>query len=116
VRVLVVDDHPSFRRSARLLLEAEGWSVVGEAADAAGAVREAQALKPDLVLLDVNLPDGDGRDVARELAAADGAPRIVLVSSRAPADFAPLGPGDGAVAFLAKGELSAAALAAALGG
>ena len=117
MRVLVVDDHPSFRASARMLLEADGFEVVGEAADAAKARRQVAALRPDLVLLDVNLPDGDGRDVARELAAPGGAgPRVVLVSSREPADFAPLAPGDGAVAFIAKGELTGAALAAAVRG
>lgn len=97
-----------------MLLEADGFTVVGEAADAAEAVERTRALHPELVLLDVNLPDADGRDVARMLAAVEGAPLVVLVSSREPADFAPLAPGDGAVAFIAKGELSGAALAEAL--
>src|SRR5690349_19372536 len=63
--VLIVDDHPSFRASARRLLEAEGYLVVGEAPDGASALSRAAELAPDLVLLDVALPDQDGFEVAR---------------------------------------------------
>ena len=66
-RVLIVDDHPSFRASARVLLEAEGFDVVGEAADGAQAITEAGRLRPEVVLLDVQLPDIDGFDVAARL-------------------------------------------------
>jgi DNA-binding NarL/FixJ family response regulator len=59
-RVLIVDDHPSFRRSARALLEAEGFTVVAEAEDAAGALDAVARLRPDVVLLDIQLPDLDG--------------------------------------------------------
>ena len=62
--VLIVDDHPSFRASARVLLEAEGFDVIGEAADGTSGIAEARRLRPDLVLLDVQLPDIDGFDVA----------------------------------------------------
>ena len=65
--MLIVDDHPSFRQSARLLLESEGWDVVGEAADGRAALAAAQELGPDLVLLDVQLPDLDGFEVSRRL-------------------------------------------------
>ena len=70
--VLIVDDHPSFRASARVLLEAEGFDVIGEAADGASGIAEAQRLRPDLVLLDVQLPDIDGFDVASRLSNGAG--------------------------------------------
>ena len=66
-RVLIVDDHPSFRASARRLLEAEGFAVVGEAGDGAEALARAAELDPELILLDVQLPDLDGFEVARRV-------------------------------------------------
>jgi DNA-binding NarL/FixJ family response regulator len=105
--VLIVDDHPSFRSTARLLLESEGFDVIGEAADGLEAIRSCGELRPDLVLLDVNLPDIDGFDVAHRLTDGDAtAPAIVLVSSRDPADFGPLVARSGACGFIPKGELS----------
>jgi len=111
--VLIVDDHPSFRSSARALLESEGFDVVGEAEDAASALTAVRALHPDVVLLDVQLPDGDGFEVCEALAR-DGAPRIVLVSSRDRTDYGDCVECSGAVGFIAKAELSGAALAEAL--
>ena len=70
--VLIVDDHPSFRASARRMLEAAGYEVLGEAEDGAAALAAAQQLTPDLVLLDLRLPDIDGFEVARRLLDADG--------------------------------------------
>ena len=70
--VLIVDDHPSFRASARMLLECEGYEVVGEAADGRAALEAVRELEPDLVLLDVQLPDIDGPEVAARLAEANG--------------------------------------------
>lgn len=113
-RVLVVDDHPSFRASVRLLLEAEGFDVVGEASNLAGAVAQAAALEPDVVLLDVQLPDGDGFALARRLCAEGRAPRIVLVSSRDESDYGHLVGDCGAIGFIAKGDLTGSALAALL--
>lgn len=105
--VLIVDDHPSFRRSARTLLEAEGYVVVGEAADGGSALVEAARLRPEIVLLDVALPDMDGFAVAERLTAANGsAPAVVLVSSRDGADFGPLVARSGARGFVPKAELS----------
>src|SRR5262249_61907301 len=80
--VLVVDDHPSFRATARAPLEAEGFSVIGEAADGEEALAKTVELDPDLVLLDIQLPDLDGFEVARRLEANGASPAIVLVSSR----------------------------------
>ena len=73
--VLIVDDHPSFRLSARRMLEADGYAVVGEAEDGAAAIAAVRELDPDLVLLDVQLPDLDGFEVAARLRAAGGALR-----------------------------------------
>src|SRR4051812_48582904 len=84
---LVVDDHAGFRTSARFLLELEGFEVVGEAADGATAITAAERLQPDVVLLDVQLPDGQGYDVAREILARGLDARIVLVSSRDESDY-----------------------------
>ena len=108
--VLIVDDHPSFRATARLLLEFDGWTVVGEAADGAGALAAAGRLRPDMVLLDVNLPDTDGFDVAARIAEARDAPAVVLVSSRDERDFGTLVGRCGARGFLSKADLSGEAL------
>jgi len=113
--VLIVDDHPSFRSTARALLSAEGFEVVGEAEDGASAIAAAEQLHPELVLLDVQLPDMDGFAVARRLCKLNGgAPSIVLTSSRDAADFGPLVERCGAAAFVPKDELCGAALRAVL--
>ena len=110
--VLIVDDHPSFRTTARALLEAEGYQVVGEAENGVEALRLAKELHPDLVLLDVQLPDFDGFEVATRLHALGvEAPRIVLTSSRDAADFGPLVTQCGARGFVPKAELSGGTLA-----
>ena len=114
--VLIVDDHPSFRYLARTLLESEGFQVVGEAQDGASAVEAAGQLQPQVVLLDVQLPDTDGFDVARRLTAANASePAVVLTSSRDAPDFGPLIEESGARGFIPKAELSGAALFALLG-
>jgi DNA-binding NarL/FixJ family response regulator len=110
--ILIVDDHPSFRACARLLLEAEGYEVVGEAATAAEALARAGTLRPDVVLLDVQLPDGDGFALAGQLAGNGGAPRVVIVSSRD--GYESLAADSGAAGFIAKGELTGPALKALL--
>ena len=108
--LLIVDDHPSFRATARLLLEAEGFVVVGEAANGAEALTQAAALRPDVVLLDVNLPDIDGFGVAARLTENDAGPAIVLCSSRDAGDFGELIARSGARGFVAKADLSGAAV------
>jgi CheY-like chemotaxis protein len=109
--VLIVDDHASFRRFARWRLVAEGFDVVGEAADGASALGAASALRPDVVLLDVQLPDVDGFRVALELTAHEPPPAVVLVSSRARSDYGSLVDASRAVGFLTKADLNGAALA-----
>ena len=105
-RVLIVDDHPSFRASARVLLEAEGFDVIGEAADGTTALAEARRLRPDVVLLDVQLPDFDGFDVASRLTGDEESPCVILVSSRDGSDFGPLVGRSGARGFITKADLS----------
>jgi DNA-binding NarL/FixJ family response regulator len=114
-RILIVDDHPSFRASARALLEADGFEVVGEAVDGHSAVLSAQALLPDVVLLDVQLPDLDGFQVAGRLARAEHKPAVVLTSNRDLADIEPLVSASPARGFVAKHELHGAAIDALVG-
>src|SRR5215216_99007 len=109
-RVLVVDDHPSFRRCANALLTAEGFEVVGEAEDGATAVTLAAEVAPDLVLLDIQLPDVDGFEVARRLLEFEPGLPIVLVSSRDRDAYGARIEQSGALGFIAKPELSGAAL------
>src|SRR5690349_10966372 len=104
--VLIVDDHPSFRGTARVLLESEGFEVVAEAADGTEALALVRELHPEVVLLDIQLPDMDGFEVARRLNANGASPEIVLVSSRDAADYGDLVDSCGARGFLPKAELS----------
>ena len=113
--VLIVDDHAAFRASARALLEAEGFQVVGEAADGAGAVAAVAILRPAIVLLDIQLPDVDGFAVAQQLASAPGAPAVVLISSRDAATYGPRLQATPARGFIPKSGLSGEALAALTG-
>jgi DNA-binding NarL/FixJ family response regulator len=113
--VLVVDDHPSFRATARALLEAEGFDVVGEAADGAEALAKSEELHPDVILLDVQLPDLDGFALCKRLCGNGGSPAVVLVSSRDASDYGDLIPACGARGFVPKGELSGASVRALLG-
>ena len=112
--VLIVDDHPSFRVTARALLEAEGYEIVGEAEDGEGAIEATHRLQPEIVLLDVQLPDIDGFDVAARLMSNGSSPAIVLTSSREASEFGALIARSGARGFIAKADLSGAALAALL--
>jgi DNA-binding NarL/FixJ family response regulator len=113
-RVLIVDDHPSFRASARAVLEAEGFEVVGEAADGASALAAARALGPDVVLLDVQLPDANGFDICEFLCATSPPPSIVLVSTRDAFDYNGLIDRSLARGFISKADLSGDAIRALL--
>ena len=110
MKVLIVDDHAGFRASARRMLEADGFEVVAEAGTGADALMAADAWKPELVLLDVHLPDVQGFDVAERLTVNGSAPAVVLTSSHEAADFGPLVERSGARAFIPKSELSGEAL------
>jgi DNA-binding NarL/FixJ family response regulator len=112
--VLIVDDHPSFRASARTLLEAEGYEVVGEAENGKAAIEAVKRLHPDLVLLDVQLPDLDGFRVADQLRKLADPPAVVLTSSRDGADYGRCIGECGANGFVPKADLSGAAIAALL--
>ena len=111
---LIVDDHAGFRASARILLEDEGFDVVGEAADGRSGIDLARALAPDLVLLDIALPDVSGLDVADTLAGGDSL--VVLTSSRQPVDFGARLRETEAAGFISKDDLSAETLAELLRG
>ena len=108
--VLVVDDHPSFRVTARALLETEGFAVIGEAEDGASALECVTRLHPDVVLLDVQLPDMDGFAVAHRLREDGDRAVVILTSSRDAADFGSLIEASGARGFVAKADLSGAAI------
>jgi two-component system response regulator EvgA len=112
--VLIVDDHASFRVSATRVLECAGYDVIGAARDGQSAIAAARDLCPDVVVLDVELPDIDGFEVARRLAVGDYAPAVILTSSRDSSEFGGIIAGSGARGFLPKGELSGPALAALL--
>jgi len=113
-RVLIVDDHIGFRRLARLLVEQIGRVVIGEASTGAEALSTARRLKPDLVLLDIQLPDLDGLTVAASLTSEAEPPAVVLVSSHDATDYGPRLEGCGALGFIAKADLSAESLTALL--
>ena len=113
--VLIVDDHPSVREAARIVLAARGFRVVGEADGAVQGLALARELRPDAVLLDVNLPDGDGVSVAERLCATGGC-RVVLTSSDKDAAPERLVRSSGAAGFVAKENLAGPALEAYLAG
>ena len=110
--LLIVDDHAGFRASARALLEAEGFDVIGEAADGAQALRAVAELQPEIVLLDIQLPGLDGIQVAGQLAGGADPPAVVLVSSRDAAAYGPRLRGTAVRGFIPKSALSGEALAA----
>ena len=114
--VLIVDDDVRFRSFARAVLLADGFEVVGEAEDGAGAVDLARRLHPEIVVLDVQLPDFDGFEAASRILARDGAPAIVLVSSRDAADYGSRITSSGARGFVPKEELSGSAVNGLLAG
>ncbi|HEU5064713.1 MAG TPA: response regulator transcription factor [Gaiellaceae bacterium] len=105
--IVIVDDDPRFRGIARRLLESEGLEVIGEAADGREALAVARRLEPDMVLLDVHLPDMNGIEVATQLASGGDRPAVVLTSTRDESDFGPELEESGARGFVPKGELSA---------
>jgi DNA-binding NarL/FixJ family response regulator len=110
--LLIVDDHTGFRRAARRLLDGPGYEVTGEASDAASALAAVAELHPDVVVLDIQLPDEDGFEVARRIAALPEPPEVVLVSTRSRASYADRLAVCPVRGFIPKADLSGAALAA----
>ncbi len=108
--VLIVDDHCAFRSRAKRMLEAEGFEVVGEAADGASGVDAAHRLAPDVVLLDLQLPDTTGFEVAEAIAAKPSSPAVVITSTRDNDDYDDRARRSGACGFVSKAELSGAAI------
>ena len=112
IRFLVVDDSKSFLEAARLLLEREGLTIAGVASSCAEALQEAEALRPDVILVDISLGEDSGFDLARRLvedSRAEG-PTVILISTHSEADFADLIAESPALGFLPKSELSASAI------
>jgi DNA-binding NarL/FixJ family response regulator len=118
VRVLIVDDSPSFLEAARVLLEREGLHVVGVESTSAAALRQAHSLRPDVVLVDISLGEESGFELARGLVQNDRGDHaaVVLISTHAEADFADLIAESPAVGFLPKADLSASAIRRIVGG
>jgi DNA-binding NarL/FixJ family response regulator len=113
--VLLVDDHADFRASARAMLDAEGFDVVGDAADGEEAVAAVERLRPTVVLLDIQLPGIDGIEVAERLARAENPPKVVLISGRDPRAYGRRLEAAPARGFIAKSQLTGPALAALVG-
>jgi len=112
--VLVIDDSSAFRASARMLLQARGYDVVGVAENIASGVAAAHALRPDCVVMDINLPDGNGLDAARRLAIDGYSPAVVLVSTLEAAAVGDVEQ-SGARGFVPKAELASPRLVELLG-
>jgi DNA-binding NarL/FixJ family response regulator len=108
--ILLVDDHAGFRRSARALLDAEGFHVIGEAGSGADALAKLADLRPELVLLDIQLPDRDGFEVAELMANADGRLGIILISSRGAREYGGRVEQAPALGFIHKSLLSGATI------
>jgi CheY-like chemotaxis protein len=117
IRCLLVDDSDAFLKAASILLQREGMTVVGVASNSAEALRQARALRPDVILVDIGLGDESGFDLARLLAqdGQGGDAEVILISARAETDYAELIAESPAAGFLVKSELSAQAIGRVLG-
>ena len=113
--LVIVDDHADFRASARALLEAEGFEVVGEAADSVSAFEAVEELRPQVVLLDIQLPGLDGFAIAEKLGGIPDPPAVVLISSRDERTYGSRLEMSSVRGFLPKSGLSGKALATLLG-
>lgn len=113
-KVLIVDDYAPFRQLARRLVQGVGLDVIGEASTGSEALSAVERMRPDVVLLDIQLPDLDGLAVAKLVCSVSNAPIVVLVSSRDAVDYGPRLKNCGALGFIAKADLSAESLLALL--
>jgi len=113
--VVIVDDHAGFRSQVAQMLEAAGYEVVASCVDGCSGLASMSALCPDVVLLDVQLPDTDGFQLLAEFDPGDDGPAVVLISSREAADYGARVGRSGAIGFITKAELSARSLAEVLG-
>lgn len=108
--ILIVDDHAGFRRHARRLLECEGYRVVGEADDCRSGLDATREIGPEVVLVDVHLPDADGFELTSRIRALPEPPEVVLISSRDKAELESCARECGARGFVPKAELSRQAI------
>jgi DNA-binding NarL/FixJ family response regulator len=115
LRCLLIDDSPEFLGSAERLLSAQGLAVVGSASSGDDGIELAQELRPDVALVDVQLGDEDGVEVARRLAAVTPAPRVILISTHTKDDLADVIDDTPAIGFIPKDWLSAEAITDLLG-
>ena len=113
--IVIVDDDARFRVRARDLLETDGFAVVGEAGDGASGLCAVRRLGPDVVLLDIGMPDMDGFEVARALAADGGPPRVILTSSREAGAYGGRLAASPVLGFIPNDELSGSAIRALAG-
>jgi DNA-binding NarL/FixJ family response regulator len=113
--LVIVDDHAEFRASARVLLDAEGFDVIGEAEDSVSAFETVARLRPQVVLLDIQLPGVDGLSVAEQLAREADPPAVILISSRDASTYGARLQNSPVRGFLPKSALSGTALTALLG-
>lgn len=111
---MIVDDHAGFRTVARQLLESDGWRVVADVPGVTEAIAVATEAQPDVVLVDVQLLDGNGFDLCRALTALASAPEVVLISSREDVDYGTMAHEAGARGFIPKSRLSCGGIAALL--
>jgi len=107
---VIVDDDEAFLDAARALLEQDGVRVVGMAGSSAEAVERVQALRPDVVLIDIRLGEESGFQAARQLADNGQSAALIMISTHAGVDYADLIADSPAIGFLPKTELSAAAI------
>jgi DNA-binding NarL/FixJ family response regulator len=115
LRCVIVDDDEEFLNVATAMLERDGVTVAGVARSCAEAVRRAQALRPDVVLIDIRLGDESGFEAARRLADRGPSAALIMISTHAGEDYAELIAESPAMGFLPKAELSAAAIRRFLG-
>jgi DNA-binding NarL/FixJ family response regulator len=108
--VLIVDDHAGFRTHARQFLESVGYRVVGEAEGSTAGLEAARTLKPELALVDVYMPDGDGFELASRIASLPDAPAVILISSHDASELSDCIAQSPARGFVSKAELSRSAI------